>query len=73
MLPILDENLIKTKAFREQMDMHAEILFGDGKETLRNRKPVRARFNGMRVKIGKFFHMPNRKVSHQQPNLPTAK
>lgn len=52
----IDENLTKTKAFKEQMDQHAEILFGDGKAPKKERKPIRAQINGMLAAIRKALH-----------------
>lgn len=68
-----DENLTKTKAFKENMDMHAKILFGDGKDPPRERKSIRARFIGAFAAFGKIFNAPNREIRSQQPDLPKVK
>ena len=68
----IDENLTKTKAFKEQMDQHAEILFGDGTEAPRDRKSLRARLIEMRAAIGKILHQQTGTIRHQQSNLPTV-
>lgn len=67
----IDENLTKTKAFKEQMDQHAEILFGDGKEAKRDRKRARVGLGKIRQALGKLFHLPGQ-VFHQ-PDHPIAK
>jgi len=56
----IDENLTKTKAFKEQMDQHAEILFGDGKAPEKERKPIRARRIGLWTAIRKVLHPQSR-------------
>jgi len=52
----IDEKLTKTKAFKEQLDQHAEILLGDGKAPKKERKPILARINGMWAAISKVLH-----------------
>jgi hypothetical protein len=66
----LDENVTRTKAFKEQLDQHAEILFGDGKEAPRKRKPLRVRLGRVREAVGKILHSPPRGFS--QPDYPTV-
>lgn len=67
----IDENLTKTKAFKEQMDQHAEILFGDGSEAKSDRKRSRAGLGKIRQALGKLFQLPS--LLFRQPDHPIAK